>query len=365
MESLEIVLVHLGSAKAPHLFHNIERLRSTHPDIHINLVVSSTDFDAFAREASLEIHQYAASKDVDTLLSRLYSDTSFRQGFWRFSMERLFAFTWLHQRKKEKSLLHIESDILILPDFPFEKFVDLNQLGWLKVDATRDVASIVFSPTFTESRWLEEELISRLSEVKTSTDMLVMHQIADLNPERICILPSVASHFPKLISSTIDISECSVVKMQELESYFGGIFDPAPYGMWLTGIDPRSNYGKKNLFDTSKIRNSGFYIDPSAYRYSYSESQGLELVGATANLRLWNLHVHSKSLNLFSKNWEKEISRLVELSQRERLVKEFDLSVLLKLVWSNVREGTIAPFIYYLPFMSPFRWAYSKISSRR
>ena len=38
---------------------------------------------------------------------------------------------------------------------------------------------------------------------------------------------------------------------------FGGIFDPAVFGMWLTGSDPRNYYGKQIIFDTKEIVGGG------------------------------------------------------------------------------------------------------------
>jgi hypothetical protein len=212
-------------------------------------------------------------------------------------------------------------------------------------------------PNLEQTIKFEKRLITYLEKELESTDMFALRYIRNEYLGEYHLLPSISMDFPKLQNSNLEnINDYKrLEEMSRFNDLFSGVFDPAPYGMWLTGIDPRNNYGKTNLFDTSTILNAKFFIDPSQYRFNYDRSEGLTLNSENQKLRIWNLHVHSKSLDIFSNIWESEIERLVSLSHNGAVRKEFNFRIFLSLIRSNVSERTLLPYIYYAPTGRIFR----------
>ena len=85
--------------------------------------------------------------------SNLKLRSRFRNNFWLLSLERLLVLSEVHNEYLESRILHIESDVLLLPNFPWDIFNDLNTLFWSTYEPDRDVAALLFSPSAKESQW--------------------------------------------------------------------------------------------------------------------------------------------------------------------------------------------------------------------
>jgi hypothetical protein len=354
---LDVVFVHLGQANPRHIAPNLKLIAANYPNYRIHLILSErTDF-YLEDSDDISIFRYKAKPEIDYLLTKIFKNTSFRSGFWRYSFERLFALVSFHQAYPHAKIIHLESDIFLFPNCPLNRFLDLPTMSWLNVDEEKDVASIIYMPNLEQTMKFEKRLITYLEKELESTDMFALRYIRNEYLGEYHLLPSISMDFPKLQNSNLEnINDYKrLEEMSRFNDLFSGVFDPAPYGMWLTGIDPRNNYGKTNLFDTSTILNAKFFIDPSQYRFNYDRSEGLTLNSENQKLRIWNLHVHSKSLDIFSNIWETEIERLVSLSHNGAVRKEFNFRIFLSLIRSNVSERTLLPYIYYSPTGRIFR----------
>jgi hypothetical protein len=145
---------------------------------------------------------------------------------------------------------------------------------------------------------------------------------------------------------------------------FNGIFDPAAYGMWLTGSDPRNYHGLQVLFDTDEIIRGGTYVNPSKYEYYFSDSNELFLTQAEKSVRIWSLHVHSKDLRLLGDGWHERLREVVNLSSKGEVYSEFHMKVLVKLAISNIKSRTFMSWILHIRRLKPILRIILKVRSR-
>jgi hypothetical protein len=216
----------------------------------------------------------------------------------------------------------------------------------MTVDSKKDIASLMYFPDMEASRDFSTDLYEYLSSNESPTDMTALHYLRTHNNNKYSLLPTWNSELPELDS----ISNTD----KTLELIFpNGIFDAAGIGMWLTGFDPRNSYGFTNYFATENLRTAEFFVEPSRYKLEFNSEGELFYITDSARIQVYNLHIHSKSLSIFSSNWIKELTRLTQLSHRFLPHQEFLPRVLLGLIRSNFREGTLLAFIFYSP---PFKF---------
>jgi hypothetical protein len=347
-ENLRLVFVQLGPEKTPHLWLNIERVLEQFPDVEINLVVDSQVEVPINISKSIKTSLYTPKLQEKILLDRIFKSSNFRNGFWRYTFERLLALTEFHIQIGEGSILHIESDLLLMPNFPFENFEQIGTLAWMKVDKLRDTAALLYSPNKEESIWLSKTIIGILASGETVTDMTILRQIADLNPHKVVELPTFARGMESLRNENKGQNSGGIFEIPKTTFSKFGIFDPAAIGMWLTGIDPRNNYGTTVYFDTQGILRGGTFLDPSKFRYQFTGNELLGVIG-TYEIPIWCLHVHSKNLGLFSEAWKTKLQELILLSKNDEILYRRSLMGLVKLIFSNLRRGTLLPYLLNTP----------------
>lgn len=351
-KDIEIVFVHLGEQLPSHLFPNLNLVREMFPHTRINLVTSRKVDQESYRPSFISHTDYIADHKVDELLNLKSRNLSFRDGFWRYSLERLFAVVDLHQKRPDKSFLHIESDVLLLPGFPLQNFASLEKIAWMSVDAEKDIASLMYFPGINASQGFLDDLVEYVTHAESPTDMTALNHLRLQYPEKYTLLPTWNQRLPKLHVRSESGSSEEVI-------FRDGVFDAAGIGMWLTGFDPRNNYGFTNYFATQALRSAEFFVDPSTYTLELSPNGELFYKSDSADIQVYNLHIHSKSLRIFSRDWVRELSRLTRLSNRFRPHREFLPRVLLGLIKSNFRERSLLAFLFYSPPFKILRLSYA------
>ena len=345
---IEIVYVQIGTAKAPHLIANIKLVRSMFPNILINCVVTKNSISHNSLPEYVNAIIYKPNNLIDSMLNKKSIDINFRDGFWRFTFERLLALHEAHICRPKSSLIHIESDIFIFPNFPFNRFKEINSICWLPFNEFRDAASLMYFPTLSKSLDFHADLKNLLVGSKQINDMEALRTLRAQFPQKYRLLPSSDVKFRKLtnLSNNEDL---------RLRKVFDGIFDSAPIGMWLTGIDPRNNFGITHFFATNTIKKLKTMTNPSAYPLYLLNEGNLVFKNGSKLLNVYNLHVHSKSKKIFSNTWRREITRLTKLSNKNRHVYKFSFTVLIELLTSNFRKGTLLAYLYNSPLIVGIR----------
>lgn len=338
---LRTVFVHLGKAPADHLWLNLKRHQELFPKQPVHVILNDSSHALNAQALRIPITYYQPSVHQNDLLQTLSHESEFRQGFWRFTLERIFALETFHDQYPDDSILHVESDVLLMPNFPFLEFEQSKKMAWTNYNSERDVSAILFSPDKEETSWLVRQIEEQLSADKSLTDMTTLARIRMANLDRVSKLPGIR---------------------ESLENRNQTCFDSAVIGMWLCGEDPRNHYGSLRIHNNSEYLSGSINFDPSQYIYSFTPEFGLQIEFNSQKVSIICLHIHSKDLRLFDKDWESYLLDFVKRSKETKQIRMFLLPVLINLLKSNFSQKTFLPFVLGIPPIYKMRmWAREKL----
>lgn len=299
-----IVFVHLGTPPPKVLLRNLEIIHLDFPGSDLHVV---TDRD-WGKKFPSWVSSFQIPQDghARRIVGTPHS-TTFRRGYWLFVSQRLGALADWHDEHPSMPLLHIEGDIMLLPNFPFEKFETLEKLSWLRFSEDADMPGLLYSPSSTETAWLADRVTFFANGTPSKTDMQSLRKVALEDPSRISYLPG----FRQLCQDKF----ADELSMEQSLDEFGGIFDAAPIGQYLAGIDPRNSWGLRRLGHRSA----------SAIRYeavqftSVSGTIYASLGHTNQKIQIFNLHLHSKDLSLFSfKSRRDNLEKLIKAASQGR-----------------------------------------------
>jgi hypothetical protein len=350
------VFVHLGKSPAKHLWLNLRRHQQLFPHVKTYLIL---DERRHAKNVPHGVETYFFERENEFLVESVFKahDQRFRRGFWRFSLERLFALAEFHKTIPQKSILHIESDVFLLPNFPWDALINLESPMWNNYNLERDVSALLFYPNY----WTHSNTINKiqglLTENPSHTDMTVLAELRNRHTEAFQFFPSLSNVLPELKNTLNETEKKFIERVNAVDYFQNGVFDAAPIGMWLLGHDPRNNYGKAFIHDASPIVSGDSLVDPSNIAYEMNDSGHLFLVSKSSGRRinLWCLHVHSKSLQVFSKNWDRELRKFVKLADNPMPIATFSVSAIWNMFTQSIQGRTVIRFIIGLPLIHRVR----------
>lgn len=324
--TIEAVFVHLGDRVPKYLVLNIERFIQLFPEIQVTLILDH-HIPKLDLPRTLNIWIYESNSSLDLLDSG--RDISYRSGFWRFSLERFFALSKYHSERIQMKIVHIESDVLLLPNFPWDKIEKLEEPAWNPYNENLDVAGVVYLPTGHVTNQLSDMIFAAIKSDTSITDMQALKQISKVQNPRNGYLP---------FSPDPDSSN---------QFGFDGIFDGACIGVWLTGQDPRNHFGSTIIHDINLVERDRTVINPSRFRYRVTPKGNVLVRGESGReVPIFNLHIHSKNEKLFSNNWKRELERFVILSDSKKIISVFNFRILMKLV-AEVRTPTSLAKLFF------------------
>lgn len=314
---IKAVFIHLGNAKAPWLKENIRRHKKVFTSIPSVFISDNTNLIEQIRDDVSEVYFYESDVHISSTLNKLTHNKDFRGNFWRISLERILAIAAYHQVSPESQLLHIESDVLLFDNFPWEVFKNNTKLAWMSANEDLDCAALLFSPSRLASRFLYEAIEEQLNSTRELTDMSALNYIRTKRKIEVEILPS----------STREIADFHLLnqsnRFQEIEkgiAKYGGVFDVGNMGIWLLGENPRNRGG-------NVVRFKHFYNQDNRFQpETFSFKEGQFFVGVNSPIVLFSLHVHSKNLKMFKRNWRKTLERSVKEAQNQRRKRSFSAS---------------------------------------
>jgi hypothetical protein len=338
MKKVIITLVHLGNHPSPYLWTNIEQLIERFPDNEVALIYDTETFIEGRRIPGLTLHKYERVQLEQDILEKQLVPMSFRMGYWRFTLERFLSLQTFHQKNTDAGILHIESDVLLLPDFPFESISTCENIMWCPCDTERDVGSLLYSPTPAFSGWLKGEILKSIGSKEFITDMVILRRIAGRFPEKVIYFQNQIQQF------------------KGLEPQAQGVFDGYILGLWLTGIDPRNYFGVTRVRDKKTLQKEGSGLRPWEATYEYSNEQGLRQKTTFGEARIWNLHIHSKNSKLLGADWENELVKYVKLTEKNSMSTEFNWEILKELITTNFQQGQLIRFLLGHRVFAPVHW---------
>lgn len=299
-----VAFVHLGETKPKHLFPNMRRVRNQTRNAGIEVVLIGTSQELLreANNQGFQAMQYDTAPEVESLLldHEKVFDHDFRRGFWRFSIERLFALASIFDQIEDAMVLHIESDILTFTNFPFETIFGLEETTWAKLNEATDVGSLIFLPSREKSKLFSSTLAEVLTQEISLTDMTALSKLGMQDP-RVRYFPIAESSTSEYLNFS-NLSHASSMRVTDLYPKFNGIFDSAPIGMFELGQDPRNNWGlvRRGI----KLDHSGVFAE--RYKLVLCNDGTLK---TSKGIEVFCLHVHSKEVKLFKEDGEKFLQR--------------------------------------------------------
>jgi hypothetical protein len=307
--------VHLGPSLPEHLILSIKRHRGLFPDQKITLIVDhDIDVEGFHLIDVFKVDSKALEQDLFFEMSQ-YLDFDFRQNFWKYTFQRFFAINLYHSTVEMNSLLHIESDVIVMPDFPWKAFLNLKNAAWLQVNDLLDVAALVYLPNFQTTQFFVTQLKEYASRDPKINDMVALRKFAKEFPDRHHYLPSRTNSSNRREAPLVASEERNVL-------HFGGIFDPLMLGLWYFGQDPKNSFG----FCKRYVDDESHFLSPIKSRLLLS-GNSLQMGDST---NVFSLHIHSKKLSLFGDHWNESLAEgLNEASMQSNQIS-FDWGALLK-----------------------------------
>ena len=348
---MRIVLIHLGASNSEYLWANVRYLSRLAPNLMIDVITSKENEEQIKAFSNHKVNhfRYTASATTEKLFDSLEIDSNYRKGFWRYSLERLFALTEHHSHFPGESLLHVESDVLLLQSFPFASFSSVEKIAWSAFENQRDVASIIYLPNNHQSIYLQSRLLDLLGDNLAATDMHLLSLVSKNNDQHFLSLPIAPSFNSVAFSPESNISEFDRVRCSQYTENFEGVFDAAAIGIWLTGTHPVNAFGVSKRYDTNLIHETNSYIDPSRIDFQISLENGLFWIEGDDLIKVHTLHIHSKNLDFFSSESLKVLGKCVADSRKGKIVRNFSLTVLLSLINDNWRRRTLLRYLSWLP----------------
>jgi len=304
--SVLIVYVQLGSNPSPTLGH-YAKINSRSIFGAKNVLI--TDNPAHAVDFPGDVIPYSGEGCLPGFIKYNKSNKAYSNiagGYWRFTMERLFALTILEERYSEDCpVLHIESDVMLLLDIATLQTVKANIriTSIPRYSLTDGIASILFSPS---TKQLAQDLLrldSVLAEnLSVSSDMALLGLGLEYG-----VLGELPSH-PKdglIIENKGDQSSTLIV------------FDGLAYGQYLFGQDPVHTSNRV----ISGHLNPHFQLNLSETSWKVSHRENLRRPSFSwenKNCEVVSIHMHSKIRvdPSISDMWEKVIDEANGLTER-------------------------------------------------
>lgn len=337
---MEIVYVHLGKSNTNYLIPAIQRSLSIYPTIKHTLIVENPDF-FISLPMSINLIPYEG-RVLESKFKEREVDGQFRMGYWNLTLERIFAVLNYQIRNNLGQILHIESDVILLETFPFLDLERCKNAHWCEYGPGHDVASLLHIPDSRSALNIQIKMFEVLSRYPNLTDMQLLHLIRN-EVSNVRLFPSNATNdCIKDLNNSEMYCNCT-------PSDF--IFDGLTYGMYLSGQDPRNNYGRYSIGDNSPFESGATQINPRDFSWFLDDSGKLNAKCSHCYevASLQNLHVHSKNIDLFEPNWRLELERLVNIANKHERVNYFSLKVVYEMSIYSFKNGNFWEFVLKSP----------------
>ncbi len=319
---MNIVFVHFSSKPSKYLILNIERAIKLFPQHKIFLI---TDLN----HSNFKIHglnhyTYKKGNSWTKLENLLSHDKKFRHNFWFLSLVRFLALADFMQEIKGE-VLHIESDVIISSDFPFNLLSEKEfKFAFPIVNDKQAIASCLYIKDSSSANYLRDLTMLEAEKNSKTTDMHILRILSEINSGIFQLLPSS----PLDRNEFINKDKVFFEKNKESISYFNGVFDGVDIGMFLFGQDPRNKRG----FTTLRKPTPGAYLDVSKQTLVMNDARDFPYFydsDLQKNFPIYALHIHCKNHKLFNTTKSKNLIRKSVTHSRSRPKTEFYFLVFL------------------------------------
>jgi hypothetical protein len=296
VKSIPLVIVYLNNKLPPYAIENTIYLSKTFPEHEIIIILNIKNNYARLRNLkNVKIYFINSfEKEIASVSEHSKLPHSFRNGFWITTIARFRALEFYMKNYNIERILHLEADVLLLPEFPFHLPVfNSNKLAYPYISKTYASASILYIGSINSLSKLNDFALTQIKLDSNSTDMKILADFGN----------SQSEYFENLYSGVGHL-------VGHIPKY---IFDAATFGMYLAGHDPRNRRGLFRIYDNI----AGHEIFPKSLNFQISAG-GQILVSIENNtFVIANLHIHSKSKKYFEVNRSTQrLKRNVNLAKK-------------------------------------------------
>jgi len=295
---MNLVLVYLGNSVPSFVYENLNYLVKTFPQYETYIILDTKSSKNFYAPNKVKVWIFEEDKDSDLKsLNFLQHDAQFRNGFWSLTIKRLFAVTDFMEKMQVQNVLHIESDVWLSPNYPFDKLISApHGISYPLSNLSEGVASTLYIRNIDNGKRLARYALKEIERNPDSTDCTILGSLyADPDEgHAVGILPTI---IPLSLNLNAGLDPERFNIMSSAIEYFGGLFDAATWGQYLLGIDARNTAGYKHVYATQ----SHHPCNPQATKILFDELSQSPIVSINGvRWPIFNLHIHSKSKAAFT-----------------------------------------------------------------
>ena len=293
---MKLVFVHIGKKLPKHLKLNLKRTINLFPELEVVLIANQEC--RFSNIPGLQVFRFSYFEELDIIKFKLGHPQNFRNNFWFLSLIR-FLVLHKYMEKNVGEIIHVESDVILASDFPYEKFAQLEvKCAFSLTSDLEGIASILYLRDLKTSKLLSELTLISVSLNAYTTDMIILKEFY-VKYESITNILSSGSEIS--CKNNLRVPQIDAEKMRKSQSHFGGIFDGIDIGFYLSGEDPRNHRGLRRI--RSIIPRN--YVEPRLLYPLWNTRRGFIDVfdhNLSCLAPVYSLHIHSKDLRFFQAN---------------------------------------------------------------
>lgn len=305
---MSIILIHIGDLFPTYINDCIRQLRVFNEDMQIYVLLEKKHHDKITENTIILIDLNELNDDTYTKTyleqnkRKHNSLMQFRSGFWIYTTLRFFYIRKFMEKNKLSNVFHFENDMMVYMDLTknLSKFTENYEEFAITMHSD---TSCVPAFMFIKDQTAINKLVEFMMHNKFNTDMDLLASFKEHSPQT-KVLPVV---YPDYIKNNELISLTKVKSKNPLNyiynyDIFLSIFDAAYIGQYVGGIDPRNTVSDKS---TIGFINGEAPIQCNKFEeIKWITDNGDRKIPTVLvngkNIKINNLHIHSKKLHLYS-----------------------------------------------------------------
>ncbi len=319
---MNLIFIHIGNKKVEYLNYSIQQALFFNKKIKIFLVCNKNTYNRISNKNKKKIifeniKELEISNNHKNFVNNNLLDKKWYEGFWTYTTERFFYLESLSKKYNLKNIIHVENDILIyfdllkkkkifkrfnigilldsnikaIPSFLYFKDIKYLSLFINFLNLSHSLPNMILGKTLGK---ITQKLNNTNKYVKNDMDLLFEFYDKYKKSKTLTVLPSATPFLDKnkIYSANINI--------EKYYREFGGIFDPASYGLYLDGFDRNKIFKKKSINKNLFISKSAINLKNSFIKFKKIKNYNIPfLTYKNKDTKLLTLHIHSKDLKKF------------------------------------------------------------------
>lgn len=297
-----IILTHLGDSIPPYMEDCIKQIKLTNPAANIWFILDRPTGQAMSFYIKLKCNLIFTDSLAPTTHHsgwkvKFKGDKTFRQGYWRYVIERFFYIEELIDKYCLHNAISMEYDVLLYGNLQHIAEV-CSRTGKLRVVRDNDERAHPGFMYIPDKEAIQQfNLFLTANATMDLSDMQLLCLYVSTQRHCCAYLPVITEARRRSIPVRTSIvgrqsRDCSY--LSDSADAFGCLFDSAVIGQYVAGIDPRNTGGKK----VSQYENESALYSAKEMPIEWRQEGGLWRPYVDGQLQA-TIHMHSKALKWF------------------------------------------------------------------